>query len=89
MSTLEEFEQRKRELQLRSDIAGLERQARIRAALARAGSWNWRWVGSLALMGGAIVVGKLGQDEPISFLIGLAAMVPGVLKLLSKTEGKS
>lgn len=85
MSTMEELEQRKKELQLRSDIARLEREERARGIAAKTAAWSWWWVGPLSLVGifFALFLG-LGESEVQLFPIalGLMLLVPLLLKVL-------
>ena len=86
MSTLEELEQRKKELLLRSEIAKLEREHRTSAMAAKTAAWSWWWVGPLSLVGlfFVIAVGLSGYDgiQPGAIAFGLLLLVPLLLKVL-------
>lgn len=82
MSTLEELEQRKKELQLRSEIARLERENRVRATSAKTAAWRWWWIAPLSVAGVFLAAAGLGDNQPGAVFLGLVLLVPLLLKVL-------
>ena len=87
MNNFEELEIRKRELQLKSDIAKLERSERIRNA-SSAASWSWLWVGPLGLLGCFLIIAVLTgfNDSGFTGVIGAIALAPMAIKFFSSNS---
>ena len=88
VDAIEELEKRKKELQLRHDIAKLERGARIRDASssmsAKSSSWNWWWVAPLGILGLVwAVAGAASDGKQLAIIPGLLCVVPFLLKVLN------
>ena len=82
--TIEELEKRKRELQLRHEIAQLERSERMRGASSkwssRAASWSWWWVGPLTLAALFWILIALAAPMVPAIVLGIPFLVPVFLK---------
>ena len=86
MSNIEELERRKRELELRRDIAQLERNERIADETKRVASiplktsgWSWPTIAACAIIGAFFLV--LADGTTISYIIGAALMLPLIFKI--------
>jgi hypothetical protein len=82
MTPIEELERRKQELQLRSDIAKLEREERLRASSSKIDSWSWKWVAPLSVVSLYFVLGGVEDGKPGAIVVGLVLLVPLLLKVL-------
>lgn len=81
MSELEELEQKKKELQLREEIAELERKERMRNASNNFAQWKWVWVAPLTLVGAFFFLGGLLDDKGAALVLGILMLIPVGLKL--------
>ncbi len=84
MTTIEELEQRKKELQLRSEIAKLERGERAQEAQSRISSWSWWWVAPLGVVSAVLLMGGLDTSQPSVILAGVVLSFPVILKLRNR-----
>jgi hypothetical protein len=80
MNTLEELEQRKKELLLRKEVAQLERSERFRVKSA---AWSWWWVGPLTFIGGFCIVAAFADGVIAPAFIGILALIPVAIKSLN------
>ena len=93
MTNLDELEKKKRELELRRDIAKLERQERISTVASQATStvatrldpsrWSWWWVGPLGGLGAYLAM-WIYQGMVELLFAGVLLMVPAAIKLLKR-----
>jgi hypothetical protein len=97
MADLEELERRKRELELRRDIARLERNDRLKRkaeeiastaseastkARSKLATWSWGRVWMCAIPGAVLLLGGLHDGSPILAGVGGVLLVPLVARLL-------
>ena len=83
MSELEELERKKKELQLRQEIAELERKERMRSASNNFAQWNWMWVAPLTIFGAFLFIVGIGNGEPAPVIFGVLLLIPVGLKLFN------
>jgi hypothetical protein len=68
--SLEELEQRKKELELKRDIAKLERNERLAKELpVSVGAWSWMWVAPLTLVGLYFLLLGLADGKPPALVL--------------------
>ncbi|MGV8805338.1 MAG: hypothetical protein ACWA6Y_10300 [Polaromonas sp.] len=86
MSDIEDLERKKRELELRRDIAQLERNERIADGSAKlaavplkTGGWSWGKIAACTIVGALFLI--LADGTTISYVIGFLLMLPLVFKV--------
>ena len=86
MTSLEDLERKKRELELRRDIAQLERNERIADGSAKlaavplkTGGWSWGKITACTVVGVLFLI--LADGTTISYIIGSLLMLPLAFKL--------
>jgi hypothetical protein len=85
-SEIEELKKRKEELELKRDIAKLERRELHEQKLESVSKWSWKWVGPLTVAGLYFLVGGIAEwpGKGVAVPIGLVMLSPAFLKIFNK-----